>query len=144
LARITQPASLAGNIEFALAEFGGLLDMPLDLQGILSQPNEGCSALTNAAAVAGKIAILDRGTCLMDEKCLRAQQAGAALVIVINNRVGPPFPMPAANVANQITVPCIMVYSSRRQPYQGGYQWRIRSMVFYWSDSSTKCGLESE
>jgi hypothetical protein len=109
LARITQPASLAGNIDFALAEFGGLLDMPLELQGILSQPNEGCSALTNAAAVAGKIAILDRGTCLMDEKCLRAQQAGAALVIVINNRVGPPFPMPAANVANQITVPCIMV-----------------------------------
>ncbi|MBK8152928.1 MAG: hypothetical protein IPK61_07650 [Saprospiraceae bacterium] len=109
LVRISQPAGIAGSIEFAKADFGGEIDKNFDLQGLFGKPNEGCSALTNSAEVTGNIAILDRGTCLMDEKCLRAQQAGAALVIVINNRVGSPFPMPAANVANQITVPCIMV-----------------------------------
>ena len=109
LVRISQPAGIAGSIEFAKADFGGEIDKNFDVQGLFGKPNEGCSALTNSAEVTGNIAILDRGTCLMDEKCLRAQQAGAALVIVINNRVGSPFPMPAANVANQITVPCIMV-----------------------------------
>src|SRR6202035_1661231 len=49
---------------------------------------DGCTALTNAAAVAGNIAIVDRGTCGFIVKVQNAQAAGAIGVIVVNNVAG--------------------------------------------------------
>ena len=40
--------------------------------------NDGCSAFTNAAAVAGKIALIERGTCGFALKARNATDAGAA------------------------------------------------------------------
>ena len=51
---------------------------------------DGCTALTNAAAVAGNIAIVDRGTCGFIVKVQNAQAAGAIGVIVVNNVAGDP------------------------------------------------------
>jgi hypothetical protein len=48
----------------------------------------GCNALTNAAAVSGKIAVVYRGSCEFGIKALNAQNAGAIGVIVINNASG--------------------------------------------------------
>jgi hypothetical protein len=53
---------------------------------------DACSPLTNAAAVAGKIALLDRGTCGFTQKVLNAQNAGAIAVIVSDNVAGSPPP----------------------------------------------------
>ena len=49
--------------------------------------NDGCSAFANAAAVAGKIAIVRRGTCGFAVKAKNAQNAGAKAVIIANNAV---------------------------------------------------------
>ncbi len=49
-------------------------------------PANGCAALTNPEAVAGKIAVLDRGDCNFTDKVRNAQDAGALAVIVCNNR----------------------------------------------------------
>ncbi|WP_298341178.1 T9SS-dependent M36 family metallopeptidase [uncultured Algibacter sp.] len=46
---------------------------------------EGCNALTNGASVAGKIAIIRRGTCPFTDKIQNAQNAGAIAVIVANH-----------------------------------------------------------
>ncbi|HEX3552762.1 MAG TPA: S8 family serine peptidase [Thermoanaerobaculia bacterium] len=46
---------------------------------------DGCSPLTNAAAVAGNIAIIDRGTCGFAVKAKNAQNAGAVGVIIANS-----------------------------------------------------------
>jgi hypothetical protein len=46
---------------------------------------DGCSPLTNPAQVAGRIALVDRGTCLFVEKVANAQAAGAIGVVVANN-----------------------------------------------------------
>jgi uncharacterized repeat protein (TIGR01451 family) len=46
--------------------------------------NDGCSALTNAAAIAGKIALIYRGGCGFQVKAKNAQNAGAIGVIVGN------------------------------------------------------------
>lgn len=46
---------------------------------------DGCSPLTNAAQVAGKIVLVDRGTCTFSQKSINAQSAGAIAMIVINN-----------------------------------------------------------
>ena len=51
-------------------------------------PPDGCAALTNAAAVAGKIAVIDRGTCSFAIKAATAQAAGAIGTIIVNNVSG--------------------------------------------------------
>ena len=46
---------------------------------------DGCTAFTNAAAVVGKIALVERGTCGFAVKARNATNAGAAAVIIYNN-----------------------------------------------------------
>jgi hypothetical protein len=55
---------------------------------------DACQAITNN--IAGKIALIDRGTCSFQSKAERAQNAGAVGVIIINNQpMGlPTNPMP--------------------------------------------------
>ena len=49
---------------------------------------DGCSPLTNAAAVAGNIALIDRGTCGFGVKYANARDAGAIGVIIANSSAG--------------------------------------------------------
>jgi hypothetical protein len=52
-------------------------------------PNDGCTALTNGGAVAGKIVLLDRAACSFTTMALNAQNAGAVGLVVVNNTSGP-------------------------------------------------------
>jgi hypothetical protein len=53
-------------------------------------PNsDGCTALVNAGAVSGNIAVIDRGVCSFVIKAQLAQAAGAIGVIIVNNVAGP-------------------------------------------------------
>ena len=52
---------------------------------VQANPLIGCEALTNAADISGKIAVIDRGTCDFVEKARNAQTAGAIAVIICNN-----------------------------------------------------------
>lgn len=47
---------------------------------------DGCTTYENAADVAGKIALVDRGTCTFVTKALNAQAAGAVGLIIADNR----------------------------------------------------------
>ena len=51
---------------------------------------DACTAAVNGAALAGKIAIVNRGTCAFTVKVKAAQDAGAIGVIVVNNTSTPP------------------------------------------------------
>ncbi len=51
---------------------------------------DACSPLTNAGAVSGNIALVDRGTCGFTVKVKNAQDAGAIAVIVADNAAGSP------------------------------------------------------
>lgn len=51
-------------------------------------PNDICSALTNAADINGKIAVVRRGECNFTDKVSRCAQAGALAVLVVNNQPG--------------------------------------------------------
>lgn len=72
--------------------------------------NTGCSVSANAAELAGKIALIYRGTCDFVIKIKNAQNAGAVGVIMVNNADGDtPFTMSAASPDNTITIPALMI-----------------------------------
>jgi hypothetical protein len=97
--QITAPASIAGVKSIGTAAFGA----PLTAAGLTDQirvgrddantegPSltDGCTPLINVAELAGRIALIDRGTCGFPVKAKNAQNAGAAAVLIANNAAGP-------------------------------------------------------
>ncbi|MEO8035015.1 MAG: S8 family serine peptidase, partial [Acidobacteriota bacterium] len=115
--RINAPGGIAGFYPAGTAQFGGVpppagitgnvvaaLD-PADGAGPLT--TDGCSPLTNAAAIAGNIALIDRGTCGFAVKVKNAQNAGAIAVLIANSSAGVFGGM--AGVDATITIPSLMV-----------------------------------
>jgi hypothetical protein len=84
----------------------------LDDAGVLGAGdtvNDGCTALTNAADVAGKIVLMKRGTCGFAVKVKNAQNAGAAAVVIGNNTSGV---LTMGGTDPTITIPSIMLTNS--------------------------------
>ena len=102
--QVTSPVVIAGPYQFGLAGFGPALGNPNVLADVVAAEDaadvagpattDGCSPFTNAAAVAGKVALVERGTCGFAVKARNATDAGAAAVIIYNNaanvNAGPP------------------------------------------------------
>ncbi|MFK8030066.1 MAG: PA domain-containing protein [Gammaproteobacteria bacterium] len=88
---VTSPA--LGEIELQPASYGpqisgiGLSGNVVLIDDGTDTATDGCEALTpaSAAAVAGNIALIDRGNCNFTVKTVNAQNAGAIGVIVANN-----------------------------------------------------------
>lgn len=67
-----------------------------------------CTALVNN--VAGKIVVADRGTCTFESKALRAQQAGAIGMLLLNNQGTTPIAMgDDVNTTTPITIPSLSI-----------------------------------
>ncbi len=80
-----------------------------------ASPNDGCCAFTNAAAIAGNIVLVDRGTCNFTLKVQNAQAAGAIGVLVGNNVTGDPVPNVMGGAAGfDVNVPAISVSQATR------------------------------
>ncbi|HEX8722334.1 MAG TPA: PA domain-containing protein [Pyrinomonadaceae bacterium] len=95
-----------------MADFGGRLSSAGVTANVAqASPADACTALANASAVAGRIALIDRGGCNFDVKVKNAQDAGAVGVVVVNNVAGAPITMGSATagLASAITVPAMMV-----------------------------------
>jgi len=91
--RVVAPLAIAGDLEFGTASFGPAAT-PSNFAGmvVLASPANGCNTLDNPAAIAGNIAIIDRGTCAFALKAANAQAAGASAVIIANNTTANPPP----------------------------------------------------
>ncbi|HKX43782.1 MAG TPA: M36 family metallopeptidase, partial [Burkholderiaceae bacterium] len=74
---------------------------------VVAVPNDGCAAITTP--LAGKIALIDRGTCEFSTKSLNAQKAGAVAAIIADNRVEPIFTLAAGSDAKRVRIPTLMV-----------------------------------
>lgn len=118
LVRINAPASLAGVLAVGAAVFGP----PLNSTGVSGSvvialdavdaagptTTDGCSPIDNAAAVAGNIALVDRGGCGFVVKVKNAQNAGAVAVLVADNAPGaPPATMGGADPT--IVIPSVRI-----------------------------------
>jgi hypothetical protein len=116
---VVAPTSLAGLYPASEAAFGPDLATSGDVEGFLAvpQPAEvlGCEAFSpaSAAALAGKIALIQRGTCTFKRKVLNAQNAGALGVLIVRQDDGDPFRMGNdTSITAPITIPAQMTVSS--------------------------------
>lgn len=92
--KVTAPAGIAGNYDYGTASFGPAAtpanysgSVVLGTDGV-GASNDGCEPLTNGAAIAGNIAMLDRGSCAFTIKAINAQNAGATGVLIADNVPG--------------------------------------------------------
>jgi subtilisin family serine protease len=77
-----------------------------------SPPNPaGLFAIAELAPMAGKVALIRRGTCGFYHKALAAQRAGASAVILYNNQAGrlTPTVAPVAPHTDAVTIPVVFI-----------------------------------
>lgn len=115
---VNSPAGIAGSKAFSAAGFGAALTSGVWTADVVfvndgsASPTLGCMAATNGAALAGKIALIDRGSCEFGVKCLNAEMAGAIAVVVFNsapNAGAGTIVMGAGAVGATVTVPAVML-----------------------------------
>ncbi|XP_023699526.1 ER degradation-enhancing alpha-mannosidase-like protein 3 isoform X1 [Paramormyrops kingsleyae] len=102
------------------AQFG--MDLSKSSTGVrgfaaVAEPYSGCTELTNAALVEGRIALLQRGQCMFAEKARHIQKAGAIGGIVIDDNEGsssdtaPLFQMAGdGRSTDDITLPLLFLF----------------------------------
>ena len=84
----TYPAGGGTTVGAAVGEFDPL---PTGSYNLFDTHSDGCASVSSDAA--GKIAIINRGTCSFSQKVENAKQAGAVGVLIINNVAGDPIAM---------------------------------------------------
>ena len=78
-------ADITAKMEFKQAKFGGeLAALGAEAACVRAEPPLAEAELTNAAELAGAVAVIGRGGCTFVEKARRAQAAGAVGVIIVN------------------------------------------------------------
>ena len=113
---VNEPGSIAGFKRGAYAVFGplpngdiadvALWNDPADQTG---DPNDACEGGVDAS-VAGKFALIHRGTCAFTTKVANAQASGAVGVIISTNNAGPPPIMGGTDPS--ITIPSVSILQS--------------------------------
>jgi hypothetical protein len=96
----------------------------------LSPSFDGCSAVTG---VSGKIALIDRGNCVFDQKVKNAQDAGAIGVIIANTASDPMVTMAASNPSLVITIPSAMItysYANQIRGYLASYTVNVTMKLY--------------
>lgn len=116
---VDAPATIAGDYFAQSAGFGpaltpagtsGQVVVALDAADASGPTTtDGCTAITNAAEVTGRIALVYRGTCNFSVKVYNAQVAGAIGVIVANNAATGLPGMGAGLNAELVTIPSLGV-----------------------------------
>jgi len=110
---IGAPVNIAGDYDAGPAAFGA----DLDLTGVSGDfelvddgtalPSEGCNPLVGFTA--GKVALIDRGSCEFGVKVLNAEQAGAVAAVVVNNQGDGVMSMGAGAVGDQVTIASVFI-----------------------------------
>src|SRR5438046_5688499 len=84
----TYPAGGGTTIGAAVGDFPAL---PTASYSLFDTHSNGCTSVDSGAA--GKLAIIDRGSCVFSQKVANAKAAGAVGVLIINNVAGDPIAM---------------------------------------------------
>ncbi len=109
--RVNAPAPVAGTYASQEGAFTAQLASipPVQAQVVIALPLLACDPLSNASALNGKLALIDRGTCFFSDKVRHAQAAGAIGVVMVNNVDGPPIIMSGTGDTSDIKIPGVMI-----------------------------------
>ena len=134
-APVTNSGNTSGAAVGDFATVTANLTAPLGI--VFSAPtvlSTACSALA-AGSLAGRIALISRGTCTFSTKIRNAQAAGAAAVLVANNVAGDPVAMASDGTPSQPVVPAYMVARADGQVLKlvGGSSTTIGATLAYFS-----------
>jgi len=115
---VAAPFSVGGNtypgVAGDFATVSATLSAPLGVVLEGTALSQACSALP-AGSLAGKIALISRGTCTFSQKIRNAETAGAVATIVVNNAAGDATAMGQDGTPNQPTKPAYMVALAHRE-----------------------------
>jgi hypothetical protein len=116
---ISEPAIVARNYDIGAAAFGpdasrtslsGQIVAATDAANTDGPTTlDGCTAFTNAAAVSGKVAMVNRGDCTFVQKAQNAQAAGARALVVVDNSRETCTPPGMAGDAPDVTIPVVSI-----------------------------------
>ena len=107
LLHVSSPAAIVGDYAVGAAAFGPALSSPgVTGDVVYTTPANACAAVSGS--VAGKIALVDRGTCTFVVKVKNAQDAGAIAVLVADNVAGGP-PAGLGGADPTITIPSVRI-----------------------------------
>jgi len=99
-----------------------VVDQPDGVTGLACDP----LSATNAMAVKGNVALIDRGTCNFTQKVKNAQNAGAIAVIIADNAPGSPPPgMSGADAT--IVIPAVRITQTAGQAIKASLAARSRT-----------------
>jgi extracellular elastinolytic metalloproteinase len=112
---ISGSTTASGSYTAPLSTFGAKRFAPITAEVVLVDDGSnadslGCNTLVNSTELAGKIALIYRGTCGLSSKVLNAQNAGAIAVIMIHNSTSSLQPMSGSNAA--VTIPSVIISKS--------------------------------
>lgn len=143
--RVLSPAAVAGNYGFGTAFFGpaitnanftGQVVLGVDAADAAGpSTTDGCSPITSD--VAGKIALIDRGSCGFVVKVKNAQNAGATAVIIADNAPGNP-PPGLGGADPTITIPAIRVTQAAGASFKANLPLQVTFVV----DTSKRQGAD--
>ncbi len=111
LMRVHTPTDIAGDYTAVEASFGPGLTAPITSNVVLFEDptapvTDACEPAVNGSEIAGKIVVIDRGSCPFVNKVGFAEAAGAIAVIVVNNSAGTPTAMGGSGTFN---IPSVMI-----------------------------------
>jgi hypothetical protein len=123
---ISEPSAVARNFDIGTASFGPVASRTALSGSIVRAVDaansegpttfDGCSAFSNAAAVRGNVALIDRGSppapadpCTFVKKARHAQEAGAIGVIIVDNARTTCQPPSMGGDAADITIPIVSI-----------------------------------
>jgi len=115
---VAAPPAVAATYEAGLASFGASTENTISGRVTLATDAEtpdgptttdGCSAFSNASAVAGRIALVDRGTCTFVTKARNAQAAGAIGIVIVDNTRKDCIPPAMGGAASDLTIPVVSI-----------------------------------
>lgn len=119
---VTAPSPVAANYDIGSATFGPAASVsPLTGKVVRAadaadedgpSATDGCSPFTNAAAIAGNIAMIDRGDCPFVQKARHAQAAGAAGVVIADRERTTCQPPGMTGDAPDVTIPVVSISTS--------------------------------
>lgn len=152
--RATAPAAIAGTYQFGTASFGPALGSPDVNAAVVEAVDEAnaagptttdaCTAILND--VAGKVVLIERGTCTFATKARNASVAGAAAVVIYNNGANAAAAPPGlgADGINDAFVTAPSVSLRRADGLAILAQVGAGASMFVGSDDTIRAGTDAE